>query len=61
MAGVGVLHQVIRIPLRSFDDRTECGTIKGQEVPIMSLEKDIRPITYLKTRAADLLKQVNET
>ena len=27
----------------------------------MSLEEDIRPITYLKTRAADLLKQVNET
>jgi len=27
----------------------------------MSLEKDIRPITYLKTRAAELLKQVNET
>ena len=27
----------------------------------MSIEKDIRPITYLKSRAADLLKQVNET
>lgn len=27
----------------------------------MSLEDDIRPITYLKTRAADLLRQVNET
>ncbi len=27
----------------------------------MSLEEDIRPITYLKTRAADLLRQVNET
>ena len=27
----------------------------------MSIEEDIRPITYLKTRAADLLKQVNET
>lgn len=27
----------------------------------MSIQKDIRPITYLKTRAADLLKQVNET
>ena len=27
----------------------------------MSLKKDIRPITYLKTRASDLLKQVNET
>jgi prevent-host-death family protein len=27
----------------------------------MSLEMDIRPITYLKARASDLLKQVNET
>ena len=27
----------------------------------MSLETDIRPITYLKSKAADLLKQVNET
>ncbi len=27
----------------------------------MSIETDIRPITYLKSRAADLLKQVNET
>jgi prevent-host-death family protein len=27
----------------------------------MSIENDIRPITYLKSRAADLLRQVNET
>ena len=27
----------------------------------MSLKKDIRPITYLKARASDLLNQVNET
>jgi len=27
----------------------------------MSIETDIRPITYLKSRAADLLKQINET
>jgi len=27
----------------------------------MSIENDIRPITYLKSRASDLLKQVNET
>jgi prevent-host-death family protein len=25
------------------------------------ISKDIRPITYLKSRAADLLKQINET
>ncbi|MBD3336824.1 MAG: type II toxin-antitoxin system prevent-host-death family antitoxin [Candidatus Eisenbacteria bacterium] len=27
----------------------------------MSIDKDIRPVTYLKSRAADLLRQVNET
>jgi prevent-host-death family protein len=27
----------------------------------MSIGEDIRPITYLKSRAADLLRQVNET
>lgn len=27
----------------------------------MSIETDIRPISYLKSRAAQLLKQVNET
>ena len=27
----------------------------------MKIEQDIRPVTYLKSRAADLLKQINET
>ena len=27
----------------------------------MSIDEDIRPITYLKSRAADLLRQVNRT
>jgi prevent-host-death family protein len=27
----------------------------------MSIETEIRPITYLKSRAPDLLKQINET
>jgi len=27
----------------------------------MTIAKDIRPITYLKARAADLLNQINET
>lgn len=27
----------------------------------MNLLEDIKPITYLKSRAADLLKQINET
>ena len=31
------------------------------EVLAVSLKKDIRPVTYLKTRASDLLKQVTDT
>ena len=27
----------------------------------MKMREDIRPITYLKSRAADLIKQLNET
>lgn len=27
----------------------------------MNIAEDIKPITYLKTRAADLLKQINKT
>lgn len=27
----------------------------------MDMSKDIKPITYLRSRAADLLKQINET
>ncbi len=27
----------------------------------MSIETDIRPVTYLKSKASDLLKQVNDT
>ncbi|MDO9209467.1 MAG: type II toxin-antitoxin system Phd/YefM family antitoxin [Deltaproteobacteria bacterium] len=27
----------------------------------MNISKDIKPVTYLKSRAADLLKQINDT
>ncbi|MEW5802134.1 MAG: type II toxin-antitoxin system Phd/YefM family antitoxin [bacterium] len=27
----------------------------------MNISEDIKPVTYLKSRAADLLKQINET
>jgi len=27
----------------------------------MNISRDIKPVTYLKSRAADLLKQINET
>ena len=27
----------------------------------MNISEDVKPITYLKSRAADLLKQINET
>ncbi len=44
----------------ALDHRTEYGTLYGLEVD-MSIETDIRSISYLKSRAADLLKQVNDT
>jgi prevent-host-death family protein len=44
-----------------LDIRSKFGIIKGPEVIQMNITKDIKPITYLKSRAADLLKQINET
>jgi len=41
--------------------RAKFGTIKGPEVNIMNLSSDIKPVTYLKSKAADLIKQINET
>jgi prevent-host-death family protein len=40
--------------------RTEHGTIFGLEKN-MNMANDIKPVTYLKSRAADLLNQINET
>lgn len=36
-------------------------TIKRPEVIIMNISTDIKSVTYLKSRMADLLKQINET
>jgi len=47
--------------ITALDIRSEFGIIKGLEVILMNISKDIKPITYLKSRAADLLKQINET
>jgi len=44
-----------------IDTRVKFGTIKRPEVVIMNIASDIKPVTYLKSRAADLLKQINET
>ena len=44
----------------ALDRRSEYGPLNGPEVR-MSIETDVRPITYLESRAADLLKQINET
>lgn len=51
----------IRLLNSPLDMRSEFGIIKRSEVIYMNISKDIKPITYLKSRAADLLKQVNET
>ncbi|MDD2965796.1 MAG: type II toxin-antitoxin system Phd/YefM family antitoxin, partial [Bacteroidales bacterium] len=46
---------------KKVDIRSILSTIKGSEVNIMNIINDIRPVTYLKSRAADLLKQINDT
>ena len=37
------------------------GTIFGPEVNKMNIKSDIKPVTYLKSKAADLLNQINRT
>ena len=37
------------------------GTINGLEVKTMNIKEDIKPISYLKSRSAELLAQINET
>ena len=37
------------------------GTINGLEVKAMKIKEDIKPISYLKSRSAELLAQINET
>jgi prevent-host-death family protein len=49
------------LPKRIIDKRTEFGTIKRLEVLPMKMSSDIKPVTYLKAKAADLLDQINET
>lgn len=47
--------------IKKVDIRSILSTVKGPEVNIMNIINDIRPVTYLKSRAADLLKQINDT
>jgi len=44
-----------------LDKRFEYGTNYEPEVNAMNIINDIKPVTYLKARAADLLDQINET
>jgi len=44
-----------------LDYRSEYGIIFGLEDRIMNITSDIKPVTYLKSKAADLLNQINET
>ena len=41
--------------------RSDYGTIFGLEEITMNITSDIKPVTYLKSRAADLLNEINET
>ena len=54
----GISPTLVGISVRLFRYRhtTHPRTEKG-----MKMREDIRPVTYLKSRAADLLKQLNET
>ena len=62
------LQRILHAPPADFfrrhkhlDIRTDFGTIIEPEVNIMNIVNDIKPVTYLKSRAADLLNQINET
>jgi len=44
-----------------LDIRSEYDTINRLGVIIMNITTDIKPVTYLKSRSADLLRQINET
>jgi prevent-host-death family protein len=44
-----------------LDIRSLFGTIYEPEVIKMNITSDIKPVTYLKSKAADLLNQINET
>lgn len=46
---------------RKLDMRSVFGTICGPGVIKMNITKDIKPVTYLKSKAAALLDQINET
>jgi len=46
---------------KQLDIRSDFGTVIGPEGSIMNIVNDIKPVTYLKSRAADLLNQINET
>jgi prevent-host-death family protein len=47
--------------IKRVDNRSFYGTVYGPEENKMNISKDIKPITYLKSKAPDLLKQINET
>jgi len=43
-------------------DRTEFGTVfEPMKNNAMKMKEDLRPVTYLKSKAADLLEQINTT
>jgi prevent-host-death family protein len=42
-------------------DQTFYGTLFGQEAKPMKITEDIKPITYLKSKTADMFNQINET
>jgi prevent-host-death family protein len=57
MIGIGFFF-LKNLPL---DFRSDYDTIFRLEEKPMNITSDIKPVTYLKSRAADLLNQINET
>jgi prevent-host-death family protein len=48
-------------PSTAIDVQSQYGIVKRLEVSIMKFSTDIKPISFLKSNAADMLTQVNET
>ncbi len=58
---VRIPHHFVMFKKSRLTDQSIFGTINGLEVNTMKIKEDIKPISYLKSRSAELLSQINET
>ncbi len=54
-------HQVNNSLASKLDIQSDYSTLFGLEENKMNITNDIKPVTFLKLRAADLLNQINDT